>query len=50
MNVYDLFRYVYSSDALKKNRVGKTVIKGEEREYKRGFTLKEYSGRFNKRL
>jgi hypothetical protein len=49
LNVYDLFRSVYDSDALKKNRVGKTVIKGEVREYKRGFTLREYA-KWNKNL
>lgn len=44
MNWYDLYRKVYADSILasSEERVGKTVIAGEERTYKKGFTQAEY--------
>jgi len=44
LNWYDLYRTNYDLTDLKgANRLGKTVIDGEERVYKRGFTQAEYT-------
>ena len=42
INIYDLYRTNYAADQLKA-KVGKTIIDGEEREYKRGHTAAEMS-------
>jgi hypothetical protein len=44
LNWYDLYRPVYPGGGLTaEERIGKTVIGGEEREYVRGFTHREYT-------
>lgn len=49
LNWYDLYRPVYDLPVLEKqkelreNRYGTTVIDGEEKRYKRGYTMKEYT-------
>lgn len=44
LNWYDLYRPVYPESILSdEERIGKTVIGGVEREYKRGFTHREYT-------
>jgi hypothetical protein len=43
-NWYDLYRQTYDGPILKgESRVGTTIIDGEERTYKRGMTMSEYT-------
>lgn len=49
LNWYDLYRPVYDlpvmdkQKALRENRIGTTVIDGETRTYKKGYTMQEYT-------
>lgn len=49
LNWYDVYRPVYDSgivakqDDLRANRYGTTIIDGEERTYKKGWTMQEYT-------
>ena len=44
LNWYDLYRPVYPESILsEEERIGKTVIGGVERTYKRGYTHREYT-------
>lgn len=43
LNWYDLYRKNYDLPAAPVDRVGKTIIAGEERTYKRGMTMAEYT-------
>lgn len=44
LNWYDLYRQTYDSNVLKgEARLGSTFIEGEEKTYKRGMTMSEYT-------
>jgi hypothetical protein len=43
LNWYDLFRKNYNTLGLEESRYGSTYVDGELREYKRGFTMEEYT-------
>jgi hypothetical protein len=45
LNWYDLYRPVYSDPALKsvERTYGETIINGEVKKYRRGFTMDEYT-------
>lgn len=51
LNWYDLYRPVYNNGGLTaEQRIGKSVIDGVEREYKRGFTHREYTPWLNRMM
>jgi len=44
LNWYDLFRHVYNGPLLRdENRLGEAIVGGEVKQYKRGYTIQEYT-------
>uniref|UniRef100_A0A7S3K994 Carboxypeptidase n=1 Tax=Euplotes crassus TaxID=5936 RepID=A0A7S3K994_EUPCR len=43
INWYDIYRKVYDDGGINKERVGKTIIDGEERYYPRGYKMTDYT-------